>query len=47
LGVFDITLLASLADEPGCGSTHAHIMFDLFSHVRQAEFVFVFDMVRR
>jgi len=51
-GVFDFTLLASLADEPGCGqpepgSTHSRVMFDLFSPVRHAELVFVFDMVQR
>ena len=51
-GVFDFTLLASLADEPGCGqpepgSTHSRLMFDLFSPVRHAELVFVFDMVQR
>jgi hypothetical protein len=40
--MFDFTPLASLADEPGCGqlepaSNHASLMFDLFSHVRQAK----------
>ena len=52
MGVFDFMLLASLADEPGCGqpepgSTHSRLMFDLFSPVRHAELVFVFDMVQR
>jgi hypothetical protein len=42
MGVFDFTPLASLADEPGCGqpepaSNHASLMFDLFSHLRQAK----------
>jgi hypothetical protein len=40
--VFDFTPLASLADEPGCGqpepaSNHVSLVFDLFSHLRQAK----------